>query len=166
MINIIEILKANNVKIGFTLYSPLLEEVTLFSFDDNRITVSKEINNHKYIFYFRPDGTLVDHMHSECLLFPDKRCNWSYFQQPKFDPKTLQPFDKVLVRDSECEEWFTAFFSHIIYDFTEYDNCEEMDFLIASSYGAAHSYCIPYNDKTKYLVGTTTEAPEFYKYWE
>lgn len=113
MINIIEILKANNVKISFTLYSPLLEEVTLFSFDDNRITVSKEINNHKYLFYFRPDGTLVDHMYSECLLFPDKRCDWSYFQKPKFDPKTLQTFDKILVRDSECEEWCAAFF-HIL----------------------------------------------------
>ena len=25
---------------------------------------------------------------------------------------------------------------------------------------------IPYNDETKHLVGTTDEAPEFYKYWE
>lgn len=165
MINIAEILRTNNIKYGFTLYSPLLEEVTLFSYDDDQIIVSKEINNHKYLFYFCNDGTFVDHMYSECLLFPDKRCNWSYFQQPKFNPKTLQPYDKVLVRDSKHEEWFTAFFSHIIYDFTEYDNCEEMDFLIAASCGA-FSYCIPYNDETKHLVGTTKEAPEFYKYWE
>lgn len=26
--------------------------------------------------------------------------------------------------------------------------------------------CIPYNDDTKHLVGTTDEAPEFYRYWE
>ena len=25
---------------------------------------------------------------------------------------------------------------------------------------------IPYNDETKHLVGTTDEAPEFYRYWE
>ena len=27
-------------------------------------------------------------------------------------------------------------------------------------------YCIPYNEETKHLVGTTNEAPEFYRYWE
>ena len=27
-------------------------------------------------------------------------------------------------------------------------------------------YCIPYNDETKHLVGTTDEAPGFYRYWE
>lgn len=25
---------------------------------------------------------------------------------------------------------------------------------------------IPYNEDTKHLVGTTEEAPEFYRYWE
>ena len=25
---------------------------------------------------------------------------------------------------------------------------------------------IPYNDETKHLVGTTDEAPEYYRYWE
>ena len=29
-----------------------------------------------------------------------------------------------------------------------------------------YKYCIPYNDDTKHLVGTTEEAPEFYRYWE
>ena len=27
-------------------------------------------------------------------------------------------------------------------------------------------YCIPYNEDTKHLVGTTEEAPEYYRYWE
>ena len=26
--------------------------------------------------------------------------------------------------------------------------------------------CIPYNDETKHLVGTTDEAHEYYRYWE
>ena len=26
--------------------------------------------------------------------------------------------------------------------------------------------CIPYNDETKHLLGTTEEAPDYYKYWE
>ena len=25
---------------------------------------------------------------------------------------------------------------------------------------------IPYNDETKHLIGTTEEAPEYYRYWE
>ena len=29
-----------------------------------------------------------------------------------------------------------------------------------------YRHCIPYNDETKHLVGTTEEAPEFYRYWE
>lgn len=29
-----------------------------------------------------------------------------------------------------------------------------------------YKYCITYNDNTKHLVGTTDEAPEFYRYWE
>lgn len=28
------------------------------------------------------------------------------------------------------------------------------------------AYANPYNDETKHLVGTTYEAPEYYKYWE
>ena len=30
----------------------------------------------------------------------------------------------------------------------------------------AYTYCIPYNDDTKHLVGTTEEAPEYYRYWK
>ena len=32
--------------------------------------------------------------------------------------------------------------------------------------GNNYKLCIPYNDDTKHLVGTTNEAPEFYRYWE
>ena len=26
--------------------------------------------------------------------------------------------------------------------------------------------CIPYNDETKHLVGTTEDCPEYYKWWK
>lgn len=29
-----------------------------------------------------------------------------------------------------------------------------------------YKYCIPYNEDTCHLVGTTDEAPKFYRYWE
>lgn len=89
--------------------------------------------------------------------------NWELFDyrikpkpKPRFDPKTLQPFDKVLVRDEEEEQWSCAFYSHIR-DKTTYKYA-------TTDY--SHIFCIPYNDDTKHLVGTTEEAPVYYRYWE
>ena len=76
--------------------------------------------------------------------------------EEKFDPKVLKPFDKVIVR-SNNGEWECAIFSHIK-DYGgdyQYDCC----YMI-------YRYCIPYNDETKHLVGTTEDAPEYYRYWE
>ena len=72
----------------------------------------------------------------------------------KFDPKTLQPFDKVLVRYNDTGRWKCAFYSHgsTIYKYT--------------TANSGYTYCIPYNDDTKHLVCTTEEAPEYYRYWE
>lgn len=75
----------------------------------------------------------------------------------KFDPKTLQPFDKVLV--SSNDEWFCDFFSH-------YDN-DVIDYNCICTGGCPYECCIPYNDDTKHLIGKSIEeAPEFYRYWE
>lgn len=114
----------------------------------------------------------------ECLLFPSKeQRDWNNFSAPwyqngkikKFDPRTLLPFDKILVRDSRVGTWFAAQFSHIAFDLSEYDldDCEEkLDFIICTTGSADFSYCIPFNDDTKSLIGTTEDAPEVYKYWE
>ena len=75
--------------------------------------------------------------------------------EPKFDPKTLQPFDKILVRDSDEYQWKCAFYSH---------QGEKRTIYKYITTGAPYAYCIPYNDDTKHLVGTTEEAPEFYRY--
>jgi hypothetical protein len=73
----------------------------------------------------------------------------------KFDPKTLEPFDKVLVRHDDDMPWCTDFFSY-------YD-----DEMRAVCTGEVHyDYCIPYNEDTKHLVGKLKDAPEFYKYWK
>ena len=113
---------------------------------------------------FGADGRLFLDYAGECVLFPSKdQRDWSKFTAPwykkeKFDPKTLKTFDRVLVRDS-CSHhgWKCNLFSHIE---TEY-----YPFQYATS-GGNYSYCIPYNDDTKHLVGTTDEAPEYYRYWE
>jgi hypothetical protein len=81
----------------------------------------------------------------------------NYMLIPKFNPKTLQPFDRVLV--SCNDEWFCDFFSH-------YDDAVNK-FNCTCTGGCPYDYCIPYNDDTKHLIGKSIEdTPEFYKYWE
>ena len=98
----------------------------------------------------------------ECTLFPSKdQRDWSEFVRfwdkskiEKFDPKTLHPFDKVLVRDEDCY-WTADLFSHID---------DSIGRVCCSWY--SWKQCIPYNDETKNLVGTTDDCPEYYKWWE
>ena len=75
--------------------------------------------------------------------------------KPKFDPNTLMPFDKVLMRDAEDSYWRCTLYSHKMEGIYKY-----------LSIDVAYRYCIPYNDDTKHLVGTAEEAPEYYRYWE
>lgn len=109
------------------------------------------------------DGRLYEEFNGECILFPSKdQRDWSKFEAPwykkeKFDPTTLKPFDKVLVRDVDSKCWRCNLFSHTE---TEYPM-----FPYTTHVGHFY-YCIPYNDDTKHLVGTIEEAPEFYRYWE
>lgn len=75
-------------------------------------------------------------------------------KKEKFDPKALNAFDKVLVRNFTDSKWTCNIFSHI----------RQIDgyMCIYSSW----RYCIPYNNGTKHLVDTEEEAPEYYRYWE
>ena len=75
----------------------------------------------------------------------------------KFDPKTLKPFDRVLVRHECYHRWRCEFYSYIRDDNGGYPYV---------AIGGAYKRCIPYNEETKHLIGTTDEAPEYYRYWE
>ena len=98
----------------------------------------------------------------ECTFFPSRdQRDWSKFTAPwykkeKFDPKTLHPFDRVLVRNYKTTKWRCEHFSH--FDGDNYNPC----FASCCSY----IFCVPYNDETKHLIGTTEEAPKYYRYWE
>ena len=98
----------------------------------------------------------------ECTFFPSReQRDWSKFTAPwykkdKFDPKTLKAFDRVLVRNFKTIKWRCEHFSY--FDGSNYNPC------IASC--CSYAFCVPYNDDTKHLVGTTDEAPEYYRYWE
>ena len=99
----------------------------------------------------------------ECLLFPSKdQRDWSRFERfwdkPKvqrFDVNTLQPFDKVLVRDKTTNKWCIDLFAYM--------NIMNQPVVCGND---VFNFCIPYNDDTKHLVGTTYDCPEYYKWWE
>ena len=109
-------------------------------------------------------SNILHNYDGECVLFPSKdQRDWSKFERfwdkPKverFDPKTLQPFDKVLAKDGFSSKWTCSFFSHM-------DN--DVSFPVYCS-GGYFKVCIPYNEETKHLVGTKEDCPEFYKWWE
>ena len=137
--------------IGINLASPYPIRFMATNIDNviTDVSVTKRGTHHRYF-----DG--------ECTLFPSKtQRDWSKFERfwdkskvEKFDPKTLQPFDKVLVRDDDCY-WTADLFSHI--DDSIGKVCSSV-FL--------WKQCIPYNEETKHLVGTKEDCPEFYKWWE
>lgn len=74
----------------------------------------------------------------------------------KFDPSALQPYDKVIARFSKVAEegyrdrWFAAQYSH------KEDGLYFLDWYCCS-------HVVPYNDLTKHLIGTTDDAPDFYR---
>ena len=79
--------------------------------------------------------------------------------EPKFDPKTLNLFDKVLVKMSN--ESFNTWYGDFV---AEPSHAKNETPLILGAKEA--NMVIPYNDDTKHLVGTAEEAPEYYRYWE
>ena len=159
-LNLVEILK--DCPEGTKLYSLIYGDVELVNVLQNEgVEYPIEVKLHNNLIEtFTNGGRLLVDYDGECVLFPSKdQRDWSKFKvkKLKFDPKTLQPFDRVLVRDRELECWRCGIFSYI------YKACLPFEYLCI---GSCHAFCIPYNDDTKHLVGTTKEAPEFYRYWE
>lgn len=164
-INLCEILK--DCPKGTKLYSSVLGEVRFYGIDTGNNYVIKVVFSSKYIkhdnAYFTKEGKYLANAYGECVLFPSKdQRDWSKWKCPKpkkqkFDPKTLNPYDKVLVRCENIYNWNCSLFSNID------DQCENYPFGCLGSY---YRFCIPYNEDTKHLVGTSDEAPGYYRYWE
>lgn len=156
-LNLVEILK--DCPKGTKLYSPVLGEVDFVRISDDDISFPIRVRVKYGMYTFSSQGRFCNIEQGECLLFPSKeQRDWSKFkpEKPKFYPKTLQPFDKVLVRDTRVGQWKCGFYSH------------ESDETIYRYKTTSNAYicCIPYNKETKHLLGTTKEAPKFYRYWE
>lgn len=141
------------------LYSPLFGTV-YFDRVEHNDTYSIIVTYGKYTrLYqtFTADGRYLSACNNgECMIFPSKdNRDWSTFRCPtqKFSPYTLNQFDKVLVRTEGYNLWTIDFFSFI-------------GDKVFKCIGGYFNRCIPYNEETKHLVGTTDESPDFYKYWE
>ena len=148
---------------GFKLYSLVHGEVEFENIETycRHLYVIIELKN-LLRERINSNGKLYNSYNGECILFPSKdQRDWSKFTAPwykkeKFDPMTLKAFDKVLVRDTAKHNWKCDFLSNIVKGACYPYRCV----------GNAYICCIPYNNDTKHLVGTTEEAPEYYKYWE
>ena len=112
----------------------------------------------EFLQYYTKDGTyyIDDLCDADLLFLPEKHEGMAYDapKKEKFDPNTLQPFDKVLVRNLICDCWNAVTFSHI--NFKHQAIC----------CGISWEQCVPYNEETKYLVNTNEDCPEYYKWWE
>lgn len=106
--------------------------------------------------FLTKEGYISEHYSNQsCILVPSlEQPDWSKWKcpKPKFNPKTLKPFDRILVRDYKGTSWVCGLFSCFMH--------EKIMTTVGWNYG------IPYNDKTKHLIGTTDEAPIYYRYWE
>ena len=153
-LNLVEILKG--CPSGVKLYSPLYGDIT---FDNIYLNLKYPIRTKEACF--TSDGRYISDFNGECMLFPAKdQRDWGKFERfwdkpkvEKFDVNTLQPFDKVLVRNYNNRIWEPDFFGYIKGDWVW-------------SLQTAYNQCIPYNEETKHLLGTANDCPDYYKWWE
>ena len=161
-IDLTKILK--NCPKGWKFWSPIFGEVEFERNYENKgfFNVSLVEDGTEWSFVYDATIFLGNIKSREIMLYPSKeQRDWSKFTAPwykkeKFDPKTLQPYDKVLVRDGEAYMWKPTLLSYI-------NNAIIYPYVCTNS---SYRYCIPYNDDTKYLTGTKEEASEYYRYWE
>ena len=151
-LNLVEILK--DCPKGTKLYSTVYGDVEFEGINDiiGPIIVTTETGNAECL---DASGKIFAHYNGECTLFPSKdQRDWGKFKIPveKFDYSTLKPFDKVLVRDGNCQCWRCAFFSCMLSN----------GMLCECRWGQG----IPYNDETKHLLGTCDIPDEKYIWWE
>ena len=161
-LNLVEILK--DCPKGTKLYSSVFGEVEFDHINTHtNYPIVIRLKDRRGYESITSEGKMFAEYDGECVLFPSREeRDWSKFKPKKdrFDPKTLNAFDKVLVRLTKDCIWNATFFSH--YDKEVNWGCYPCVTTSCKSYDK----CIPYNAETKHLLGTSDEAPEYYRYWE
>lgn len=153
---------------GTKFYSSDWGEVTFFEVSPHdwdhypiKLHHPSEVSSRPLITSLTENGQNYYGYDGECTLFPSKtQRDWSKFvrfwdkpKKEKFDVNTLQPFDKVLMRTNERSIWEPDFFGY-----------KDGNWIMCVTTGNVE--CIPYNEETKHLIGTTDDCPEYYKWWK
>ncbi|MGL5958397.1 MAG: hypothetical protein ACRCZZ_07395 [Phocaeicola sp.] len=146
-INLAELLEGCE---GATIYSKVHGYVKINSISKELtygIRITMENGNESSTTRF---GELFESV-GECILCPSKEqrdwSKWEAEREAEIASKMeyqFKPFEKVLVRDENTEEWFCDLFSHI----SEIDGC------IFSRGSFSWKQCIPY-EGNEHLVGKT-----------
>lgn len=159
-LNLVEILK--DCPEGTKLYCTIFGYVEFNSIVKGDYPIEVRAIYPDSIVNFTSDGLFNIKYYGECVLFPSKEIrDWSTFKVPvkRFKVTEFQPFDKVLCRDLNTSVWHCNFFSDIVYPI----GCAPYVYTTGLM---TRYHCIPYNDETKHLVGTTDDCPDYYKWWE
>ena len=143
MNNIAEKLK--NAPKGTKLYSPIFGECILYDATSYGISVKDCTGTSRTFDCY---GRYYP-MFGECTLFPHKdKWHWDNFTIKKEDD--FKPFDKVVVRETYRAKWSVNFFSHYEYGTDSPYRC----------LNDAYFCCLPYNEETAKLIGTTDDYEE------
>lgn len=156
-IDLVEILK--DVPKGTKLWSPIFGDIQferIDTEDDYYPIVCSTTDNEET---FTKEGHIYEAFeNTECVLFPSRdQRDWSKFQCEQKQERVvrLHPFDRVLVRDSEQDEWRPDLFWKISNETDTYKYITESC--------SSRRYLIPYNRETYYLLGTTKQPTINYK---
>lgn len=127
------------------------------SLEKYKFKIGDKIQNintkNKYkIININHDYYILEH---NCILDCDKQNN---FEIIKFDLSTLKPYDKVLVRRQDSDQWEPQLFSCLNNDKSGY--CYKT--ILVGSFSIKQ--CIPY-EGNEHLAGTTNDCDEYYKTW-
>ncbi len=125
------------------------------------VLIENKLTEREGALYYTKEGKIfTDGLNDADLFFASDKP-----KVERFDPKTLQPFDKVLARCTESE-WMPTLFGFFI----DTDNKDPFSPFVLGErvvcVDIGYQQCIPYNDETKHLVGTLDDCPEYYKWWE
>ena len=97
-----------------------------------------DINNNDFTLFIRCEENEIRSISEYCDLFIKSS---KYMKQNQFE---FKPFDRVLVRDFNTQQWRCGIFSH-------YGETEEFKYACV---GHMYAQCIPYNENTAHLLGT------------
>lgn len=138
---------------GTKLYSPLFGEVILDCVKDDIENPICCLASDGGTPFFMSDGRYFgDYTDAECMLFPSKdQRDWSIFRANYQKAEhQFKPFDKVLVRNYDTDEWLPGFFYK--FDLGWNNPYHIMNLHHLTDY--AYRECIPY-EGNEHLLGTT-----------